>query len=90
MRVYTDQFESFWKAYPWNANKVDAFAEWNLALERASFAEIMAKLPDFHAYEMWRAGEPGFMKHHAHNWLKKDRWEESYEVPKAHNPKFQR
>lgn len=77
------QFETFWNAVP---NKIArGYAEecFVNALQRATFAEIMAGIPAFVKYEQKRIrSDPNCSALHPSTWLNQDRWKDDLKFNK--------
>jgi hypothetical protein len=73
--AYSDDFETFWKAYPSfrRKEKPKAWAEWKKAIRRASVAQIISGLQAYLTGDVTYAPYPA-------KWLKADSWNDGPDI----------
>lgn len=72
---YTDQFETFWAAYPIRKGKARAYKAFKEAIKKASLEQILAGVEAYKA-DLARTGNTKIK--YAEGWLTGERWNDEY------------
>lgn len=75
--IPTDQFETFWKAYPRRVGKGDARKAFDRAIRKTSLAVML------HAIEQYIQHKPSWQDFcHPATWLNGERWDDEWSSPR--------
>ena len=72
---YTEDFETFWKAYPNRKAKVKAFEAWERSTDKPSLAEILTSIESQKKSHEWTKDAGQFIPHPA-TWINQGRWDD--------------
>jgi hypothetical protein len=75
-KEYSDDFNTFWTAYPKKKEKIAAFTAWNkMASYRPPIADILAKIEALKESDLWKK-ESGQFIPYPERWIKRGGWDD--------------